>query len=111
MPELCARTKGSGEVVAQVPRIVKSCLSDRWFVVTRYREKRGLDAETGEPMAYLVATTKFDVTDQMTVILNTPASQRGRSVKGEPHLTTRAKRIRKRINSIPQILAADKAAQ
>lgn len=55
--------------MAQMPKIVKSGLTDSWYVITRYREKRGVDTETGEPTAYYVAQTKYDVTDQMLAIL------------------------------------------
>lgn len=54
------------------PRIVKSELTkpSRWYVVTRYVEKRGVDAKTGEEKAFIVASKKYDVTDQMTAILD-----------------------------------------
>lgn len=55
--------------MAQVPRIVKSPLSDHWYVLTRYREKKGIDLDSGEPTTYLVAQVKHDVTDQMQAIL------------------------------------------
>ena len=61
--------------MSQVPRIVFSELSQRWYVVTRYRERRGVRADTGEPSTYIVATTKHDVTDQMHEIF---ASRKGR---------------------------------
>jgi hypothetical protein len=53
------------------PRIVKSELTDppRWYVVTRYTEKRGISTVTGEEHAYIVASKKYDVTDQMEAIL------------------------------------------
>lgn len=60
----------------QLPRIVKSPLSNDWYVVTRYRERRGVDAETGEPHAYLVASEKFKVTDQMRAILKAMKGKR-----------------------------------
>jgi hypothetical protein len=41
----------------------------QWYIVTRYKEKRGIDAETGKEYAYLVASIKYDVTDQMEAIL------------------------------------------
>ncbi len=53
----------------QTPRIVKSPLSHRWFVVTRYTTKSGIDATTGKKHDYLVASVKYDVTDQMRAIL------------------------------------------
>jgi hypothetical protein len=59
------------------PRIVYSELSRRWYVVTRYREKNGVDTKTGEPTAYLVASVKYDVTDQMRSIFK---SRKGRRV-------------------------------
>ncbi len=53
----------------QIPRIVRSPFSDdRWFVVTRYTEKTGIDTETGKERPYLVAREKFDVSDQMQAI-------------------------------------------
>lgn len=55
--------------MAQVPRIVQSPLSNDWFVVTRYKEKRGIDTESGDETFYLVAQVKHDVTDQMKTIL------------------------------------------
>lgn len=57
--------------MAQTPRIVESPLTrpSRWYVLTRYTEKRGIDAKTGERTAYLVASVKHDVTDQMRAIL------------------------------------------
>ena len=58
-----------------IPRIVFSELSNRWYVLTRYREKTGVDTITGEPSCYLVASTKHDVTDQMHTIF---ASKVGR---------------------------------
>lgn len=53
------------------PRIVESPLTrpSRWFVLTRYVEKEGVDLTTGEKTRYLVAQTKYDVTDQMRAIL------------------------------------------
>jgi len=51
-----------------IPRIVFSELTKRWFVVTRYREKRGIGLD-GQPLHYLVASIKHDVTDQMKAIL------------------------------------------
>lgn len=56
--------------MTQHPRIVYSPLGNRWYVVTRYREREGIDAETGERNPYIVATTKHDVTEQMLVILS-----------------------------------------
>lgn len=54
----------------QVPRIVRSDLTkpSRWYVLTRYREKRGVNMD-GDDVSYLVATTKYDVTEQMNEIL------------------------------------------
>jgi hypothetical protein len=56
--------------MSQEPRIVRSDLTKppRWYVLTRYREKRGVNMD-GDDVSYLVATTKFDVTDQMDEIL------------------------------------------
>lgn len=62
------------------PRIVKSELTGvHWYVVTRYSEKRRMDAETGEERAFIVASKKYDVTDQMEAILE---AERG-SVEGK----------------------------
>jgi hypothetical protein len=57
--------------MSQTPRMVKSTLSKDpvWYVVTSYRIKEGVDAETGERRQYLVANRKHDVTDQMLKIL------------------------------------------
>ena len=62
----------------QIPRIVRSDLTKppRWYVVTRYVEKDGTNATTGEPMRYLVAQDKFNVTDQMERILADTRRQR-----------------------------------
>lgn len=49
----------------QVPRIVYSPLSKRWFIVTRYAEKTSaLGAR------YIVARRKFDVSGQMRLVLS-----------------------------------------
>lgn len=60
------------------PRIMKSDLTKppQWYVVTRYTEKRGIDTVTGKEYAYLVASTKYDVTDQMEVILKAEKRKR-----------------------------------
>ncbi len=60
------------------PRIVYSPLSKRWYVATRYTEKHGIDGATGKPHAYLVASIKHDVTDQMTTILKANRTTRRR---------------------------------
>jgi hypothetical protein len=62
----------------QIPRIVKSELTKppRWYVATCYRLKSAINADTGEPTQYLVASRKFDVTDQMEVILAAEKGQR-----------------------------------
>lgn len=52
------------------PLITKSELSGRWFVVTKYRIKEGIDAGTGEKSKYIVAQAKHDVTDQMRRIIS-----------------------------------------
>lgn len=54
----------------QTPRIVFSPLGKRWYVVTRYSVRKGTDATTGEPNDYIVASVKYDVTDQMAAILS-----------------------------------------
>lgn len=38
-------------------------------MVTRYREKRGIDTVTGKDVEYLSAIEKHEVTDQMRAIL------------------------------------------
>lgn len=55
----------------QHPRIVYSPLGKRWYIVTRYREREGIDVETGEKNAYIVAQRRYDVTEQMAAILST----------------------------------------
>lgn len=62
--------------MALTPRIVQSPLSDRWYVLTRYREREGIDLDSGEKTRYLVAQTKYDVTDQMTAILKAVARRK-----------------------------------
>jgi cytidylate kinase len=59
---------------------MKSPLSRRarWFVVTRYRERHGIDTETGRATAYIVASEKFDVTDQMLSILKSERRPKGK---------------------------------
>ena len=47
------------------PRIVYSPLSKSWFVVTRYTKK-----QTTDGVSYIVASRKYDVTDQMEAILS-----------------------------------------
>jgi len=53
------------------PRICKSDLTKppRWYVVTRYKVKTGVNQQTQEKVEYLSATTKYDVTEQMEAIL------------------------------------------
>jgi hypothetical protein len=58
--------------MAMTPRIVFSDLSKRWFIMTRYTRKEGVDAKDGRPYAYYVASVKHDVTDQMEAILQSP---------------------------------------
>ncbi len=55
----------------QTPMIVESKLTkpSKWFVLTRYREKRGINTVTGDDVAYFCAIEKHDVTDQMQAIL------------------------------------------
>ncbi len=54
-----------------LPRIVKSELTNppRWYVVTRYSARKGVDGITGEDKLFIVASKKYDVTDQMEAIL------------------------------------------
>lgn len=56
--------------MAQTPRIVYSPLGKCWYVVTRYVVRKGLDAVTAEPNEYIMASVKYDVTDQMAAILS-----------------------------------------
>lgn len=62
----------------QPPLIVRSELTtpNRWFVVTRYRIKSGVDVTTQKPTSYITALKKYDVTEQMTIILNNAARSR-----------------------------------
>jgi hypothetical protein len=63
------------------PRIVFSPLTQSWFVVTRYVEKT---SATGQ--RYIVASKKYDVTDQMIAILSPKgrnAVKRGKPVRVE----------------------------
>lgn len=55
----------------QTPLIVKSTLTkpSRWFVLTKYVEKRGVHPKTGDDILYFKALVKHDVTDQMRAIL------------------------------------------
>lgn len=59
----------------QTPMIVESTLSrpSRWFILTRYVEKKGVSTVTGDDVLYLKAITKVDVTDQMRAILKAKA--------------------------------------
>ena len=41
----------------------------KWYIVTRYRLKKGIDAKNGEKYCYLIASKKYDVTEQMQEIL------------------------------------------
>lgn len=67
--------------MAMTPRIVFSPLGKRWYVVTRFKEHRGgVDAKTGERHDYMVASIKYDVTDQMLAILKA----RGASTSESP---------------------------
>jgi hypothetical protein len=63
------------------PRIVYSPLSRRWYVATRYVQKV---SAAGVP--YIVATRKYDVSDQMHAIL----SKAGRAAvkRGKPARVT-----------------------
>jgi hypothetical protein len=56
------------------PRIVYSPLGKCWYVVTRYREKEGVGLD-GVRRRWLVASTKYDVTDQMLAILKQRADR------------------------------------
>ena len=53
------------------PKILKSDLTKppRWYVATRYTEKVGIDAITGEKRPYYSVSKKYDVTEQMEAIL------------------------------------------
>lgn len=51
------------------PRIVYSPVSNRWYLLTKYRRQRGVDAVTGERKSYLKALEKHDITEQMVSII------------------------------------------
>ena len=55
------------------PIITKSELSrpPRWYVVTRYKVKEKVGATTGEKKSFIVASKKYDVTEQIERILKT----------------------------------------
>lgn len=70
------------------PRIIMSELTrpPRWYVATRYTFKHDIDAKTGDKHSYIVASKKYDVTDQMeTIISNLEACHECGKVK--PKLT------------------------
>jgi hypothetical protein len=60
----------------QTPHLMQSPLTNQWYIVTRWREREGVDTKTGERTRYMVALEKFDVSDQMRAILK--AAQRKR---------------------------------
>jgi hypothetical protein len=49
------------------PRIVRSDLTNQWYVVTRYMVKKNPN-DSGKGI--LIAQTKYDVTDQINEIIN-----------------------------------------
>lgn len=51
------------------PRIVYSPMTASWYLLTKYRKQRGVDAATGEQKFYLRALEKHDITDQMVTII------------------------------------------
>jgi len=53
------------------PLVMRSDLTQppRYYVVTRYREKNGVDMN-GYPRRYLVAQTKYDVTEQVQALID-----------------------------------------
>lgn len=64
-----------------IPRIVYSPLSHEWYVVTRYTEK-----VSASGAKYIIASKKFDVTDQMHAILSKTgraAVKRGKPIRVE----------------------------
>lgn len=65
----------------QTPRILCSDLTKprRWFVVTRYQIKDGIDPCNGERIQYVKAQTKHDVTEQMDAILAADRKARRKS--------------------------------
>lgn len=51
----------------------------RWYVVTKYVQKRGISVfgpNAGQANEYLVAKEKFDVTDQILAILKAHAPRK-----------------------------------
>jgi hypothetical protein len=60
------------------PRLMKSALTSppQWYIVTRYTEKRGIDPKSGEEYAYIVASRKYDITEQMEAILKAEKRKR-----------------------------------
>lgn len=53
----------------QTPIVYFSPLTRRWFVTTKYVEKKGISADEGTAARYMQAVTKFDIDDQMSAIL------------------------------------------
>ena len=62
------------------PLVMRSDLTNppRYYVVTRYREKEALSvsgANAGEKCRYLVAQTKYDVTEQVRGLIEAAVEQ------------------------------------
>ncbi len=62
------------------PLVMRSDLSDppRYYVVTRYREKEGVAVagkNAGEKRRYIVAQTKYDVTEQVQGLIDSAVSK------------------------------------
>ena len=66
------------------PRLVFSELGQRWYIVTRFRERDGINTETGEKTRYMVALEKYDITDQMKTILREVSRERTRKLARRP---------------------------
>lgn len=62
-------TRKKRPVPTQTPRITYSPLTHQWYVLTRYTLSKGVNPTTLKPVTYYRAFTKYDVTDQMTAIL------------------------------------------
>ncbi len=64
------------------PLVMRSDLTDppRYYVVTRYSEKEGVSVagkNAGEKARYLIAQTKYDVTEQVNGLIEAAIAKRG----------------------------------
>ncbi len=62
------------------PLVMRSDLTNppRYFVVTRYREKEGISVcgkDAGAKSRYLVAQTKYDVTEQVAALIESAVAK------------------------------------